>query len=68
MSIVHLYLKHDDRVFLELEGIEMDSGYLPYVNPVLGGDATSLKIDNDTEKILGWTPIKVEDGKFVERG
>lgn len=66
MAVVHLYLKHDDRVSLSYEGAEMNSDYLPYVNDVLGGGDTSLRIDNDTGKILGWTPIKIEDGKFVE--
>lgn len=66
VALVYLYMKHDDRASLKLEGTEMDSGYLPYVNDVLGGDDTSLRIDNDTGKILGWTPVKIKDGKFVE--
>jgi hypothetical protein len=39
---------------------------MPYVNQILGGDDTQLKIDNETGKIIGWTPIQIEDNKFVE--
>jgi hypothetical protein len=65
MAIVHLFLKHDDRAVISMDDIERD-GYLPYVNAVIGGDQTSIEIDNETGKIIGWSPIKIENGKFVE--
>jgi hypothetical protein len=58
-------MKHDDRAVLSVDDIE-SVGYLPRVNSVLGGDETSLNIDNETGTIIGWTPIKIEDDKFVE--
>lgn len=64
MSIVKLYLKHADRASIQMDGVE-EVGYLPYVNEVLGGDDTVLKIDNDTGRIIGWTPVKVDGDKFM---
>jgi len=66
MEIVKLYLKHGDRARIQM-GEADEVGYIPYVNAVLGGDDTVLKIDNATGMIIGWTPIVVEDGKFIER-
>ena len=63
-KIVNIYLKHDDRVSMSLMDDlgdvieEMDSDYLPYVNDIIGGDETSLEIDNETGQIIGWTPIQ----------
>lgn len=66
MSIVSLNMKHDDRASIEMDGVEVVD-YVPYVNAVLGGDYTTLKIDNETGQIIGWTPIEIVDGKFVTR-
>lgn len=64
MTIVTIFVKHNDMAIIEMDGVEHE-GYMPYVG-VFGGDDTSLEIDNETGKIIGWKPIKIEDGKFVE--
>ena len=64
MRVVRLYLKHDDRTSFGFEDgdfeIDKHSDYLPHVG-ILGGDDTTLTIDNDTGKIIGWIPITKED-------
>jgi hypothetical protein len=65
MSTVYLYMKHNDCANISIDDVE-HQGYMPYVNQILGGDDTQLKIDNETGKIIGWTPIQIEDNKFVE--
>jgi hypothetical protein len=55
MAIVTLYLKHNDRAVFDFEDFNLD-GYLPAVG-ILGGDSTTLKIDNETGQIIGWKPI-----------
>lgn len=67
MSIVTIYMKHDDRASIMMDEVEIHGDYLPHVNNNIGGDDTQFKIDNETGKIIGWEPIKIEDGKFVTR-
>lgn len=75
MATVSIFMKHDDRCYLSYNGpneyghpefVVWEDGYMPEVNPILGGDTTELMIDNATGCIIGWTPIAIRDGKFVE--
>ncbi len=65
MSIVMIAMKHDDRASIEMDGAEV-VGYMPYTG-ILGGGFTVLKIDNETGKIVGWIPLQIEDGRFLEK-
>lgn len=46
-------LDKDDLIF-ETEG------YMPDVPLLCGGDYIDLYIDNETGRILGWTPLNIE--------
>ena len=65
MKTVEVFMKHDDRASFTIldengnEVFEQNSDYLPYLG-IFGGDDTSLKIDNETGKIIGWVPITKE--------
>lgn len=62
---VKLSLKHDDRASMQLINAlgdvlaDVHDG-VPSVG-ILGGDYTDLVIDNASGKIIGWTPITMEE-------
>lgn len=65
IKTVKLFMKHNDTAFIEAvdpNGVTVfeRDGYMPYVG-VLGGDESSFEVDNETGKIKGWEPIKLED-------
>ena len=64
MSIVYISMKHNDMANIQMDDVEHD-GYMPY-SGIFGGDYTSFEVDNETGKIIGWVPLRIEDGKFVE--
>ena len=41
------------------------TGYAPYIRNVCMGDYFEFEVDNDTGKILNWTPINVEDIDYL---
>lgn len=61
-TTIHLHMKHNDCVAFTVENekgeeiLDMHSDYLPTVG-ILGGDDTTLRIDNATGKIIGWKPV-----------
>lgn len=40
-------------------------GYVPNIPAIGGGDYFEMEIDNDTGKIMGWTPLTPEKIKSI---